>query len=639
MATAEEYLGLESTRPDERLASATLPAPPAPGLAALGSTAISPFGTPTGSPAVAEFLNRPDVKRFALEAGLSMAGSLAGGPIAAPAIAAGQALPFLGPVLTRLGPLAARALLAATGGGIGSLAAEIPDPTPQPLQTAKRAAAINAAGEVAGAGLGKVVEWGAAPVARKVMPAAQGAIDLVRRAGGVFPPASATTSRGLDIIQNVAEKSLIGGGRVSRTKERAVQIIDDALKSFEVGFHGNPGMAREALGDVIQQTIEGDARVFRAAESAAYDQVDQVTRATMGTRQIQAGPAQPTGLLDPRGRPLMGAIPMKTQQYIAAGGVDLTAAKVVAARLKQQAEITGSPQLAHVASLVDSLPTISTFKDAGLVRSALLEMRRTVSDPLANRTIGGAKLLGGAVDEAMERAGSQLPPNAITAWRTANAFSREGHQKFNDELIKRIVDSKPEAVVDIFLRVNKPGTVRDVRNIINNPTTWQAVQGEFIHNILTASRPVGGGPISGNGVLLKLRSMGDATLQEIFPAAQHQAIEKFARMAAFIQEKQAKGLGTMAVQLAQPGAAIEVARWLVSGTKSVLSGTAATVLVAPGLMGWLMTTRNGARWLTEGLRIPAGTPEAIRHGTRIMLLAQDAIKQHPEFATDLKVIQ
>jgi hypothetical protein len=270
------------------------------------------------------------------------------------------------------------------------------------------------------------------------------------------------------------------------------------------------------------------------------------------------------------------------------------------------------------------------FGTAQAVRSDLLAVTRSGQEVIKGKAKALASRLSKAVDGAMETAAERLGGGAYEAWRTANAFWKEGAETFNDALVRRVANSDPDVVLDKMLLPRRPVAIRRVREMINDPQTWQQVQREFLEQTferaLGAREAIGPRPVpSGVAILRELKRFGAPMLGELFPdVAQRTALTRFANNLALIQAKPTGGeSGRMAVQLMQPGAMIGFgASLLVGNVPGMVTGSA--ILTGPKGLAWAMSHPKIAQALTMGVNIPAGTPAATALIARITGLAADA---------------
>jgi hypothetical protein len=70
-------------------------------------------------------------------------------------------------------------------------------------------------------------------------------------------------------------------------------------------------------------------------------------------------------------------------------------------------------------------------------------------------------------------------------------------------------------VVDLVVKRGKPGTIRTLRETIDDSETWSKVQGNFMEQLIDLSTDTVSGTVSGKTVLNKLRSFGPETLDEL----------------------------------------------------------------------------------------------------------------------------
>ena len=293
--------------------------------------------------------------RFGLETGLSMAGGMAAGAVAGPPGVAAGAVGGAGTGMARA--LLFRSLGAGIGAAAGSLAAEPMDPSEEPLKRAGITGGTGAAGEAIGV-IGNRVLFGGT-FRGSITPEGKNALALGLRG----TPAQLTRSRALDIMENVAEASLLGGGKIGKARQESIDAAFDLVKEFHATFPKAGDLATESYTRMLYRLIPDFA-------------------------------------------------------------VDMTPTKKLAAQvLAQSGDISpGARQLSNlILESADKVP----FDQAARLRSHFLGVSRQITSELKpHEASSAARRLAGALDDAIET-GAATKPQALTRWRTANEFVKQ----------------------------------------------------------------------------------------------------------------------------------------------------------------------------------------------------------------------
>lgn len=207
--------------------------------------------------------------------------------------------------------------------------------------------------------------------------------------------------------------------------------------------------------------------------------------------------------------------------------------------------------------------------------------------------------------------GGEALPTPLEAWRTANAFYKEGEAKFNNTLIRRLVKLASDSgtgVETIAPAIFKPGRVSTVAKVKRavDPDTWRKMQGFFMEHLMQKSTDVNGDIIGKrliNNISGKPGSFGEPMLKEILTAPQIVALKNMGKALELSQKRQAEGAGKVLIQLSQAGA-----------MGAILTGNlklpAATIIFGPALVSRMMLNPRVGKLLTTGMTLPARSPEA-----------------------------
>jgi len=436
------------------------------------------------------------------------------------------------------------------------------------------------------------------PFSKKISVGALDSIELMKgRISPVLTPSEATQSRFLDIAENIADSSLIGGGAIETFKlkrQKAFDIFADELID-QFGMRVSP----DDLGEMFIDTVSGKWDLHKKAANILYNKVEDLAKGVIVPIKKLKSFATP---LSEVGKEL--------------GGIEAVNA--------------GDDLMKAVIDLPDTL-TFSAAKD---LRSRLIS--RVDEFNILNKNapaIGKAKKLISILDESIGKSLRSEGASVLDAWRVANNFYKTGSKQFNNTMIRRFIKMGEETGTgpeNIGKAIFKPGAVTTVRRVKNalSPNEWKSMQSFYIQQLFTKSSNKEG-VIQGerllNNMIGKSGSMGESTLKEIFNPEQLNQIMKFSNALKMTQSKQSGGLGGMFIQLTQAGAVVGLAL-------GKMPSEAGVILLGPAVISKLILNPKTARLLTEGIKLHASSPKVIGITTRL-LAAAGRIKSELEEST------
>ncbi len=402
-------------------------------------------------------------------------------------------------------------------------------------------------------------------------------------------PAEATESRAMDILNNLSESSIIGGGglatfKTNRTKA-LVNIADDIIDTF--GARAEPDM----VGELFLKATQGELKASRTGAEVIYNTVEDILRPAIARDPL-------TGITREVSRV---NVPMKQ------------AKEFIEPLLKEARKLKGlggAEAGDDIALIIDSYGDFLDFSTAKELRSRLIAKadQFSVTNPKA-KIIGRAKKLVGIIDDAMEKslkiAGED---EALRLLREANRLWRTGDEAFNSAFIRRLIklgeqQGNPEAIAKAILKDRAVSNVRRAKTAVGGMHTdsWQRLQSYFTQDIFERSTKRGTSELTGIGLEANLKRMGEQTLREIYTPGQLTKLRRFANVLKVTQAKQAEGTGRMFIQLSQAGAVLSVP------FGEGMNRTAATILLAPGILAKAFTIPEVADILIHGFRAGAKT--------------------------------
>ncbi len=515
-------------------------------------------------------------------------------------------------------------LITAAGAGGGAAAgeqvrAQLPGEEPATLESTLAAGGRGLVGEAVGRGAVAVGQKVLAPFKKVVsketetalnvlgdrMPKPKG-FEFITSAGRRHPgllPAEATDNRILDIMQNISESSLIGGGKIQTFKANRSEVIrgiaDEMVEVF--GKSADPDMA----GEVFARTVAKQIKPSRMAANSLYNTVDDMTQ----------GIVVPTASMKKFALPLV-----KVSEEL--GGVG--------------AASSGDDLIGTISQMPDGI----SFRAAKELRSRLLSVVDEFS--ITNKkapAIGKAKKLIGFIDEATSNALKANNPEALGLWREANKIYKEGSKQFDNAFIRRLIKSadpdfggSPESIVKAIWKPKNPTNIIRARKAVMGPKkrfgdhAWRKIQGYGLQDLVEGATDPSTGIISGKKLLNRIKALG-GTFNEGFSVTQRQGIKDFAETLNRVQTRQGEGTGRMLIQLTQGGMALGL-------FGAGLTPEAGAVLLGPAVLARMFTNPIAAKWLSQGLELPASSPASAGLFGRVMGAMAESEKSNEQFMGD-----
>jgi len=555
------------------------------------------------SQAVADYLSSKEFARLALEITGGVAGA-AFAPAIAPAVLIGRAAMAVRPALQA-------AVTRMAGAGIGEAGGALTSQTFDPTFNSKsdfgeifesvskdmlKKAAIGATGEGAGQLIGKGITK-VLSKNKKLLDGAEEAVQAIEEQKtkilanpksykqeiqdavkvGQLTPGLLQKGQTIDILENVAESSLFGGGSLRYAKEGANTIAESGLTDFINAYKVKAGDG--ALGNLFQRTLTKDLQDFKSIANVKYKAVDDA---------------------------LKGAN---------VDGVDITNLKQFASNeLKNLGAKSESTKLkSFLKGILDEKNFVS-FKRANILRGDYLETSRAFTTETLGKKKGRlASIAASDITDAIDN--SIIPNNVKGLLKEANKHYREGAEVFNDTLFKKIIDNDPDLVYkSIVAAGDRPTLVNktfdilnkrikdvDERNLLKNK-----IRGAFLDDIMTKSQRSNDqfGVELDAEKLFKNFAKKEDTFKSMFSPRELTEFKKFQNALKFAQGRKSKtgGLpGGMMIQMKQSGALIQIAS-SASAYGTGMTGIAAGILIAPAVIAKAFTTPKIIKALTLGIK-------------------------------------
>ena len=443
--------------------------------------------------------------------------------------------------------------------------------------------------DLAGQGVIKGIEKGAGRIKSKITPAKADAANFLETEVGLKPPLSLgqlTESRPIDLLENVSEVSLIGGGTIIKLKTGQKEGTVEFAKQFANSITRevkNP----DQLGDLVMAVIRGKAKPAQEASKVLFNTVFGKTRNLKRTIKTP-GKTEIVDILDMR--------PMKEWVNNVLGR-DIK-------NLKGINQVTGK----NIINKITQQPDFISLSEANQLRTALRKLGE--GQPLvpksasANRigNTANAKLLA-----EMRKTLQQFAPQEVALFDKARKLSFEGSKPFRDKFIKQLLtagDEKfgnaPATIAKKIFAKNNGRNIEKLKTFIDDET-FTILKGHLWRDILERSTNKDTGEIIGTKLHTTLFSesgLGASTLNATFNKQELTTMRRLANALKEVERREGESIGKMAIQFAQAGAVLQLA----TGDRGVSGGdkAAVAILVGPSLIAKAFTNPRFIKLVIKG---------------------------------------
>ena len=546
------------------------------------------------SKAVEEYLSSPAFGRLVLEVGGGLLGTAFAPQIALP-VYIGRAAAFVRPALQQV---VTRMSGAGIGEAGGALVSQSFDPRESVSKEMLRAfvtgATAEGVGTIATKTIGKVLGKN-----KKLIDGAEEAVETIEQQrkkilsnpkdydqkvrdatkNGILTPGLLQEGQLVDLLENLSELSLFGGGSVRYAREGAETLASSGITDYVKSLRNVGDL--EDLGNLYQKTLADDLTSFKRASNRKYARLDSALK---------------------RNNP---------------NAVNITEIKKAASERLKKIGLPGTnPALEKDLIAITKLPDLVNFSKANSVRSDFLSRSRNISDQFGNVNKQFATEYGKKFTSAMDDA--KIPESVRIAYDDAQSFYREGAEVFNTKLFKKLIENDPDVVYkSIVAAGDRPVLVRKTFDILNKRikdvnvrnNLKTSLRGEFLDDAIRSSQKsnVQYGQELDATKLDNFFAKKSMMMKELFEPEQLKNIEKLKNALAFSQGKLRKkgGLpGAIFIQMKQSGAVMTLTKLGAIGGGGAVGGVpaAATILLAPGILGKMFTSPKIVKLLTTGFK-------------------------------------
>lgn len=433
-------------------------------------------------------------------------------------------------------------------------------------------------------GLGKSARFlskspmGRAIKSRLIDPGAKKAAALLRKYNIGITLAQTTQNRIIDLMESISEGSIAGGGYLQRLKTvRIPQAILKEVDSISGRFTTALGkLSREEIGDIIFDALTKENTTFKHASKSLYKQVDKLIKRS--------------------GK--VGLVNIKALQ------------KFSKSRLQSKVNILRSQTGDTLLESIMALPENITFKQATSLRSSLLTYARTMSST-KDVALGATKQLAKLADNAIEKTGKNLSGDALTMWRFANKFHREGKELFNEKLIKDLtrlsVNRQPEKIIPRIFQKGASKQIKLLKNTVDKDT-WDVLKHGYVESILQKGKIETGEFVGKNF----LNNLDDDVLKATLSTDEIKMLKDLGEAAELLQRPASAfgSTGRIVVAMSQAG--------VITGSAfKKKPGFAATILFTPYAMSRIVTNKKWNRMLLDGIQDPVKFSSSLARLARV----------------------
>jgi hypothetical protein len=400
----------------------------------------------------------------------------------------------------------------------------------KPMSEAVQTALYTAVGEMIGGGAGKIDEGRAKVVnalSRSMSPQGETAGHVLETLGQKTTVGELTGSEALKRMEDSLRPRL-WEGRIGRIQREGEEAISGELLSQEPRI-AEAGQVRRRLEEppAWLNTVEGDV-----PHPAQLIQ-NEIETKRVAMKRIVDTPFKEVDELIAGARP--DAAPGRPSPYVNISKAQADAHEMLAEAKRAGLSTEGGLGiLTDIISKNDSL----SFQDAQRLRSDLLAIPRQSADIMPNKARQYADRLIPVIDAAMQRTAMDHGGEVYTKWRQANAGHKAWAERFDNEVVQRIMQAGPDDIMGTIAKPASPYDIRAAREAIDNPVIWGDVQSSWLRTTLEdpAIKDTLTEKVNGKVLLDRLTKFNkEGALGELFPGGHGDTLLTLAKSLAQIQ--------------------------------------------------------------------------------------------------------
>lgn len=252
-------------------------------------------------------------------------------------------------------------------------------------------------------------------------------------------------------IERFLKGSILTEGKMERFRVAQNDETKQAAQALATSiFSGGANATPLEIGKAVQQGIDTYTEAFRAQQNQMYGAID----AAVKEKAVQVPVKKTVGAGFLQQTKTVMKTELQGPAMPSTAGLK-TFAKEQLKLLNQQEKILDPALLSSSRKMLETIansPDRVTFQAMASTRSDLLALTRKLDEALPGKQAGFAKKLAGLADSAMmDAAKNSGIPGLEHSIRQANDLTAETHRMFEQELVKKVVDSKKPEYISRFL--------------------------------------------------------------------------------------------------------------------------------------------------------------------------------------------
>lgn len=537
----------------------------------------------------------------------------------------------------------------ALGGQMAQLAAENRN---MPTINEALGTVLSEAGFEAGAvGTTKMIEAGLSPIIKKTVPEAAETLDMIKRFGQNYTPATRDKRLSIRIVEAISRGSF-GGEEIFRKKDAdldqmteliAKNLLDDMAK-------GSANLSDGELGRLLLNTFEPGGTKWTLVDDIVgplYEQFDDLAKTTTRkiTQQVPLSAQEMidrgmTPLFDQQGNLLNPKTVTKVVGTQTTGGVVKTKdlKRFAIDLLKQDRNVVrrgkgailtdaGRSELQKIANLQPKVGAADLRK----VRSRVLSLERQMAYDRSSDT-GIIRKISGLTNEALfdDSLAAAVPPKAKDLLRTINSFYKEASDLYGKTFSKNLLKTlarDPSRAKTILANVSDPEKIGQMKRALTTIPVrtnkgmkfvpdregmayWDLLRKSYFTDLVEKSTTPSQG-VREVSFLKRFNQIDRKTLKVLLSQQEIDQFEKFGKVLDLLNSRRKSGGGT---SLFAKGIQMTALGALAAGQVSDYPGEPSllqALIFAGGPVAFAAAAVDPGftKLITAGLKAPKGTRE------------------------------
>lgn len=455
------------------------------------------------------------------------------------------------------------------------------------------------AGELVGRGVAKGAQKLLKPVAKGTIkriaaPGAEEVSKVLLKHGSRPTLAQLTRNRIIDIAESIAEGAFTGG-RLQKLKTlgqpKAIKAAVDQMRDVFARKLTNTLTPTQA-GNILIDTLDGKATVWKATKRAMYGQVDKLIKRVGGNADL----------------------------------IDIKSLKSFAKHNMADLVTVGKTEAGqNMYTIIGNLPDKISFRQAGSLKHSLFLQSQSMAKT-KDISVGAAKQLNKMLHGEMQMGMKSLSGEALDMWLKANQITKEGHEFFDKKIIKAVMKNLRQNPEKIVSRVFQPEAVTQIKLLKESvdPGTWRAITDGYVEQAIKKSTKKD--VFQGQLFLDQLDELGEG-LGAAFTESQTKLMKMIGTAAEVTQRPTSEfsSVGRFIIALAQGG--------LVSGSAWVnRPKTAMALVMVPSVMARAISSPVHAKVLLGAMKAPVLTTTTMARLSNMMNNINEDIKREQKEA-------